>query len=89
MITKLLKSCFSTAPNVWVNKHTKVICQGITGNQVPLLILRELSRLNKLLTTEHRWLEESILKKQAPLIWVSPSSKTVFRPKSQQDAMLQ
>jgi succinyl-CoA synthetase alpha subunit len=23
----------ATKPNVWVNKHTKVICQGITGNQ--------------------------------------------------------
>lgn len=23
----------STKPHVWVNKHTKVICQGITGNQ--------------------------------------------------------
>jgi len=23
----------STKPYVWVNKHTKVICQGITGNQ--------------------------------------------------------
>jgi succinyl-CoA synthetase alpha subunit len=23
----------STNPNVWVNKYTRVICQGITGNQ--------------------------------------------------------
>lgn len=33
MLTKVLKSFFSTAPNVWVNKYTKVICQGMTGNQ--------------------------------------------------------
>lgn len=29
----LLKANFSTTPHVWVNKYTKVICQGITGNQ--------------------------------------------------------
>lgn len=89
MITKLLKSCFSTAPNVWVNKHTKVICQGITGNQVDLSLLRELSKLNKLLTMEHKWLEESILKKQVPHIWVYLSSKTVYKPKRELDAMHQ
>lgn len=33
MLAKVLKSFFSTAPNVWVNKYTKVICQGMTGNQ--------------------------------------------------------
>lgn len=33
MLSKVIKSFFSTAPNVWVNKHTKVICQGMTGNQ--------------------------------------------------------
>ena len=34
MLSRLVRSCFSTAPKVWVNKHTKVICQGMTGNQV-------------------------------------------------------
>lgn len=37
MISKIFKGFFSTAatkPHVWVNKHTKVICQGMTGNQV-------------------------------------------------------
>jgi len=24
---------FSSTPHVWINKHTKVICQGMTGNQ--------------------------------------------------------
>ncbi len=67
MITKLIKSCFSTAPNVWVNKHTKVICQGITGNQVTPNKLRELSKLNKPSTTAHKWSEESTQKKQEPL----------------------
>jgi len=36
MYSKGLQRLFSTAstkPYVWVNKHTKVICQGITGNQ--------------------------------------------------------
>jgi succinyl-CoA synthetase alpha subunit len=33
MFSKLSKSFFSTGANVWVNKNTKVICQGITGNQ--------------------------------------------------------
>ena len=33
MLSKVIKSLFSTTPNVWVNKHTKVICQGMTGNQ--------------------------------------------------------
>ena len=35
MIGQVFKRCFSsTKPNVFVNKHTKVICQGITGKQV-------------------------------------------------------
>jgi len=36
MISKGLQKFFSTTstkPYVWVNKHTKVICQGITGAQ--------------------------------------------------------
>ena len=33
MLSKVCKNLFSTGANVWVNKHTKVICQGITGNQ--------------------------------------------------------
>lgn len=35
MISKACRKFFSTStkPHVWVNKHTKVICQGITGKQ--------------------------------------------------------
>jgi succinyl-CoA synthetase alpha subunit len=35
MLSKTLSRMFSTsaAPNVWVNKQTKVICQGMTGSQ--------------------------------------------------------
>jgi len=34
MLSKhLSKFLFSTKPFVWINQHTKVICQGITGNQ--------------------------------------------------------
>jgi hypothetical protein len=34
MLTRLFRGMFSTAPKVWINKHTRVICQGMTGNQV-------------------------------------------------------
>ena len=38
MLGKVSKYFFAytaqTKPHVWVNKHTRVICQGITGNQV-------------------------------------------------------
>ncbi len=36
MLTKSIVKLFSstTKPHVWVNKHTKVICQGITGKEV-------------------------------------------------------
>ena len=33
MLSKAIQRMFSTAPNVWINKNTKVICQGMTGNQ--------------------------------------------------------
>lgn len=33
MITKTIQRLFSSTTNVWVNKNTKVICQGMTGNQ--------------------------------------------------------
>ena len=33
MFSKVCKNLFSTGANVWVNKHTKVICQGMTGSQ--------------------------------------------------------
>ena len=65
MLSKVFTRMFSTstAPNVWVNKYTKVICQGITGNQVSLFIFREPSKHSKLLNMEHRWLVELILKR--------------------------
>ena len=34
MLTKTIRRFFSTKPHVWINKHTKVICQGITGKEV-------------------------------------------------------
>ena len=33
MFSKVCKNFFSTGANVWVNKHTKVLCQGMTGSQ--------------------------------------------------------
>ena len=89
MISKAIKQMFSTVPNVWVNKYTKVICQGITGNQVRVILVREPSRLSKLWITELRWSEESTPRKQEPLISVCPFSRTVLRPKRELDAMLQ
>ncbi len=83
MLSKVFKSMFSTAPNVWVNKYTKVICQGITGNQVLLAPFREPSRLNKPLTTARRWSEESTQRKPAPLTSASLSSRTASKPRSQ------
>ena len=89
MISKAIKQMFSTVPNVWVNKYTKVICQGITGNQVLVVLVREPSRLSKLWITELRWSEESTPRRQEPLISVCPFSRTVLRPKRELDAMLQ
>ena len=34
MLSNTVKKFFSSAPHVWINKHTKVICQGITGKEV-------------------------------------------------------
>ena len=89
MLSKVFSRMFSTAPNVWVNKHTKVICQGITGNQVHLLPRRAPSKLNRPSITERKWSEESIPRRQEPLIWVYPSSRTVCKPKRALAAMLQ
>ncbi len=33
MLTKTIMNMFSSTARVWINKNTKVICQGITGNQ--------------------------------------------------------
>jgi len=33
MLTKTIQRFFSTGAHVWINKNTKVICQGMTGNQ--------------------------------------------------------
>jgi succinyl-CoA synthetase alpha subunit len=49
MLSKTLSRMFSTAtaPNVWINKHTKVICQGMTGSQVPPTSPREPTRRSR------------------------------------------
>ena len=89
MLSKVCKSLFSTAPNVWVNKHTKVICQGMTGSQVHLPSSRAPTRHNKPSTTKHKWSEESTPKRQDPPISASPSSKTAGRPRRPLAAKLQ
>lgn len=43
MLSKTVARFFSSAanagkPHVWVNKNTKVICQGITGKQVSAIL---------------------------------------------------
>lgn len=81
MLSKVFTRMFSTTPNVWVNKHTKVICQGITGNQVNRIPLRELSKRSRPSNTGPRWSVGSIPKKQGPPISDFPSSRIVYRPK--------
>ena len=49
-----------TEPYVFINKHTKVICQGMTGKHVSANSIkhesyRAHSTLSKPLTTEPRW----------------------------------
>jgi len=90
MLSKVFTRLFSTStvPNVWVNKYTKVICQGITGNQVSPLSFRELFRHNKPLIMEHKWSEVSILKKQDRHILDYLSSKIVVKLKMEQEPML-
>jgi len=89
MLSKVFTRMFSTTPNVWVNKHTKVICQGITGNQVIFILYRELSRHNKLSITEHRWSVESIPKRLDQHTWDYQSLKIVYKLKKPLDATLQ
>jgi hypothetical protein len=86
MLSKVCKSLFSTAPNVWVNKHTKVICQGMTGSQVTLTSPRAPSRLSRHSIITHKWSVESTPKKQDPLTSASPSSKIASKPKRPQAA---
>ena len=89
MLSKFLKSCFSTAPNVWVNKYTKVICQGITGNQVPFSSSRAPSRPSKLLTTALKWSAESTLRKPDLLTSACLSSRIARKPRRPPAATLQ
>ncbi len=37
----LAQRCFSANAKVWVDKDTRVICQGLTGKQVRLIIVQE------------------------------------------------
>ena len=56
MLAKQFSKFFSTTkPHVWVNKHTKVICQGITGKEVRYNNKREHFKLSKLWLMEPRW----------------------------------
>lgn len=89
MLSKVFTRMFSTstAPYVWVNKHTKVICQGITGNQVALDSPRAASKLSKHSTTKHKWSEESIPKKQEPSTSDLTSLPPASRPNKPPNAM--
>lgn len=89
MLSKVFTRMFSTstAPNVWVNKHTKVICQGITGNQVDLNSPRAASKLSKHSITKHKWSEELTPKRQEPNILDLTSLPIVLRPNKPPTAM--
>ena len=89
MLSKVFSRMFSTAPNVWVNKHTKVICQGITGNQVLIASCRELSKLSRPSIMEHKWSAEWTQKKLDLFILDFQFSRIACRPKRQLDATLQ
>ena len=89
MLSKVFTRMFSTstAPYVWVNKHTKVICQGITGNQVALDSPRAASKHSKHSTTKHKWSEELIPKKQEPSTSDLTSLPPASRPNKPPNAM--
>ena len=67
-----------TEPKVFINKHTKVICQGMTGKHVRKsskdtilnnhIFRRVLSTHSNLSLTAPRWSVESISRKLAPSI---------------------
>lgn len=78
-----------TGAKVWVNKNTRVICQGITGSQVLSTLPRELTKLNRHWPITHKWLEESTLRKPELNILVYLSSRTVLKPSRPPSAMLQ
>ena len=88
MLSKVCKNFFSTGANVWVNKHTKVICQGITGNQVSQISSRDPFRHSKLLIIIPKWLEVSIPRKQEPLTSAFPSLRIAIKPRNRLDVML-
>lgn len=48
-----------TEPHVFINKHTKVICQGMTGKHVRLILKTDRARSipSRRLTTGPRWWE--------------------------------
>lgn len=92
---KLFQTRYHSSAKVFVNKNTRVICQGLTGKHVIILIDcinyydRELSILNKHQITELIWSEESPQKKQAPSIQVYLFLLHVNKPKKLQIVMLQ
>ena len=81
MLSKVCKNLFSTGANVWVNKHTKVICQGMTGNQVPPHLPRAPSKHSRHLTITPKWSVASTPKKQDKPTSDYPSLKTAPKPK--------
>ena len=61
-LTKLASRFYSQGqePHVFLNKHTRVICQGMTGNHVRIQtylisLFRVLSTLEKLSHMERKW----------------------------------
>ena len=64
---KIFQTRYHSTAKVFVNKDTRVICQGLTGKHVNFhscfLIFREHSTRSKHLTMELIWLEESHQKK--------------------------
>jgi hypothetical protein len=74
-----------TQPAVFINEHTKVIVQGMTGKHVSIILRqfiffhRELSTLNNRLNTELTLLVESIKERLVLNILVSQFSVTLLK----------
>ena len=84
-----------TQPYVFINEHTKVLVQGMTGKHVSsiprfkfdLLFFRELSTLNNPSITEPTLSEESIKERQEPSISAFPFTETSPRPRTPPEPM--
>ena len=85
----------ATRPHVFINKHTRVLVQGMTGKHVSSIrifkfdldFFRELSTLNNPSITEPTLSEESIKERQEPSISAFQFTETSPRPRTPPEPM--